>query len=194
MKMGKRLLNSWRVITLNKDEKYIRKFKCIPAWKLEEEEEWLRKMHLNGYKLIRTFPPFYTFKKCESMDYIYKIGYKILKANELNDYLLLHNDLGWEYVTTHFGWRFFRCEASQCKTTEIYTDSDSKAQIFKEFSVIFIFLVLLIIGYTIYTAFLLLFEKLSFWYLPSLIFLYIECGYFGYKVYKRYRGLKDNKL
>ena len=192
--MVKRLLNLWRWKTLNKDEKYIRKFKWIPAWKLEEEEVWLRQMNLNGYKLLSTFCPFYTFQKCESIDYIYKIGYKALKSNELNDYLLLYSDLGWEYVTTHFGWRFFRCKASQCQTSEIYTDSDSKAQVFKEFSRIFIFLLLFVIVYSIYIGFLLLSRKETYSILLLLTFIYLEYGYFVYKVYKRYRGLKDKKL
>ncbi len=42
-----------------------------------EEEIWLRKMHNEGWKLVKMVPPcFYKFEKCEPEDVIYRLDFK----------------------------------------------------------------------------------------------------------------------
>ncbi|MBR2577469.1 MAG: DUF2812 domain-containing protein, partial [Erysipelotrichaceae bacterium] len=39
----------------------------------EEEENWLREEHLNGWKMVKAIPPCaYVFEPCEKEDVIYR--------------------------------------------------------------------------------------------------------------------------
>lgn len=95
-----------------------------------EEEEWLRKQHKNGWKLVSaTAPCFYKFEKCEPEDVIYRLEFKNNIAT--SEYKQLFQDYGWEYFHSCLGWNYFRKPATEAKTTqeeELFSDNESKLE------------------------------------------------------------------
>lgn len=95
-----------------------------------EEEQYLRKMHNNGWKLVKMVPPcFFTFEKCEAEDVVYKLDYKNNTENE--EYMQIFNDYGWEYVTRCVGWLYFRKsmkDVANMNDEEIFSDNASKIE------------------------------------------------------------------
>lgn len=99
-------------------------FRFFTIADFEEEEIWLRKMHNEGWKLIRvTLPGFYKFEKCEPEDVIYRLEYPENKMNE--EYKQMYSDFGWEYFTTFVDWNYFRKSANEVEEEsdgEIFSD------------------------------------------------------------------------
>ncbi|MCR5792628.1 MAG: DUF2812 domain-containing protein [Lachnospiraceae bacterium] len=95
-----------------------------------EEEEWLRNKHKNGWKLVKMTPPcFYTFEKCEPEDVVYRLDYKNSKRTE--DYMMMLQDFGWEYLAECFGWLYFRKGADSVASeqdAELFSDNESRLE------------------------------------------------------------------
>jgi hypothetical protein len=105
------------------------KFKVFMAWQDQEEEVWLRQMAQQGYHLSSmVFPAVYEFTVGEPRDVIYQLDYTNVKRGEVDAYLQLFEDAGWECVGTWLGWYYFRKAADSGSPNEIYTDVESKIQ------------------------------------------------------------------
>lgn len=93
-----------------------------------EEENWLRKMHNNGWKFNKCIAPcFYTFESCEPEDVIYRLDYK--NRTETNDYIRMTEDYGWEFSGRCIGWLYFRKPASHVRNegdAELFSDTVSR--------------------------------------------------------------------
>jgi hypothetical protein len=94
----------------------------------EEEEQWLRQQHQNGWKFVKMTPPcFYTFERCEPEDVIYRLDFKNKAVT--GDYMQMYADFGWEYAGACVGWLYFRKRSSQVDTEkegELFSDNQSK--------------------------------------------------------------------
>jgi hypothetical protein len=111
----------------------VTRFKWWWAWNYEEHEQWLTNMSQLGYKMVRSrLGVFYTFEAGNFEEYVYKIDYKRLSGKKLYDYIQLFNDCGWEYVDSFVGWHYFRKKDNSIGLPELYTDSESKSQMFKQ--------------------------------------------------------------
>jgi hypothetical protein len=62
------------------------------------------------------------------MDIIYKFDYRPLRSEKIDDYIVLFEDAGWEYVDTFAGWYYFRKEANKKYNLDIYNDNASKVR------------------------------------------------------------------
>lgn len=93
-----------------------------------EEELWLREMHNQGWKFSKfTVPCFYTFEACEPEDVIYCLDYK--NKSNLDDYIRMTEDYGWEYTGSCLGWLYFRKQATLVENEgdgEIFSDNSSR--------------------------------------------------------------------
>lgn len=98
----------------------------IADWK--KEEEWLRKMSLQGWKLLKVNGfDVYTFEKAEAEDVIYRLD--LPEKDNDPDFLQMCQDFGWEYVGRYAGWTYFRrpaASASAKEDTELFSDEASK--------------------------------------------------------------------
>jgi hypothetical protein len=104
-----------------------RKFKWFWAWQDEKEEAWLHQMAQQGHHLVRVvFPTVYEFSLGEPADMIYRLDYPDVKKDDIEEYLQLFQDAGWEHVDEGMGWYYFRKTADPDSTNEILTDPDSK--------------------------------------------------------------------
>lgn len=96
----------------------------------EEEEQWLRKQHSRGWKLVQTvIPCFYFFEACEPEEVIYRLDFK--NHTDDSDYRQMFEDYGWEYFNTCMGWLYFRKPLASMESEqegEIFSDYESKSR------------------------------------------------------------------
>ena len=103
------------------------KLKFFGVWQDQQEEAWLREMGRQGWHLSSLFPLIYTFTRGEPRDDVYRLDF-IEPKKDLDDYLQLYRDAGWEYLGSLTGWRYFRRPYEAGEAAEIYTDAESKMQ------------------------------------------------------------------
>ena len=95
----------------------------------EQEEEYLRNMHQNGWKLVRVaIPGIYTFERCEPADVVYKLDFRPLRGEDREAYLSMYREYGWEYLQTLNDYCYFRKSASDAseEDLEIFNDTESR--------------------------------------------------------------------
>ena len=125
----------------------VRKCKKFFAWQDHEEEAWLRQMAQQGYHLSSlVFPMVYEFTIGEPRDIVYRLDYTDVRKNEIDSYLQLFQDAGWEYFDSFVGWYYFRKTADSESTNEIYTDVESKVQKYQRLLTILIIFPILLAG------------------------------------------------
>ena len=97
----------------------------------EEEEDWLRKQHKDGWKLVKMIPPcVYLFEACEPDDVIYRLDYR--NSRQTDEYMQMMKDFGWEYFAQCFGWLYFRKPADAAGTEqdgELFSDNASRVEL-----------------------------------------------------------------
>lgn len=106
----------------------VRKSRIFLAWQDDREEAWLNEMAAQGLHLQRVvFPCFYHFVEDEPSSYVYRLDFKSSPKTDMDDYLQLFADAGWEHVGQFFnGWQYFRKAIAPGETAEIYSDAESK--------------------------------------------------------------------
>ncbi len=137
---------------MEKNKKVVRK--TFLPHQYEREEEFLSKMAKEGWTFIKFqggFPSKYEFIQSEPIDYIYQLDY--VKEEENNDsYHQLFADAGWEEICESDGiyngkWYYFRRLRNGGKNTAIFTDNDSKVQLYtkllQDYSLFYFILLLL---------------------------------------------------
>ena len=99
----------------------------------EEEEQWLRRQHQNGWKLVKTvLPCFFVFERCTPEDVVYRLHYKNDCGN--GEYFQLFQDYGWTYFNRCMGWLYFRRPVSETDTAqeqEIFSDDASRVEMLR---------------------------------------------------------------
>lgn len=99
-----------------------------------EEQRFLEEQHQNGWKFLK-FEGLnkYTFEKCDSEEYSYRLDYNENNQDE-ETYLQIFADCGWEYIMKYQTWYYFRKEKSLLNDTdnEIFSDNESKIAMIKK--------------------------------------------------------------
>ena len=106
-------------------------FKLFWAWQDEKENAWLERMGTEGWKLVGYHSGFYTFIQTEPKQYIYTSDYKSNGRKDIEEYIALFEDAGWEHAAEFLNWHYFRTEAEKARIPDIYSDAESKAEKFK---------------------------------------------------------------
>jgi len=107
----------------NEDTKII--VRTFFAWQEEKEEKWLREMSKKGWHLSRVGFFNYKFKKGSPMDMVYKFDFKVLRKSEMEDYIMMFKDSGWEHIGNFGSWFYFRTAAEGNHSLELYSDNRS---------------------------------------------------------------------
>ena len=96
----------------------------------EEEEQFLREQHREGWRLKRYFfPGFYLFDRCTPEDVVYRLDFDQAVKGEKMGYLKMYQDYGWEYLFDVNGFSYFRKSAAGFdEETEIFSDNDSRLE------------------------------------------------------------------
>ncbi|MBQ2726710.1 MAG: DUF2812 domain-containing protein [Clostridia bacterium] len=103
-------------------------FKWFTIFHYEAEQEYLRRMHKNGWKFIKVSGGcIYRFEKAEPEDIIYQIDYN-KDAADHEEYIKMFEDCGWEYLQDYAGQCYFRKPAVDMKSGEesIFCDDASR--------------------------------------------------------------------
>lgn len=111
-------------------KKYKKVFKLFWAWEEDKECDWLREMSNKGWHL-KAFNMIHYFEKGEPKDYVYNIDWKSTANVDIDEYITIFGDLGWEHVTEFFGYQYFRTESGKEIAPSIYSDNTSKIEKFK---------------------------------------------------------------
>lgn len=101
----------------------------------EIEEEYLRKMHNDGFKFVKvTLPGFYYFEECEPEDVVYKLDFNTKTIAEKQDFIQMYEDYGWEYIQDMNDYSYFRKKVSEAEgenDLEVFSDVESKYEMLK---------------------------------------------------------------
>lgn len=95
-------------------------------------EEYLTESHAKGLKYKRKSERFFThfvFEQCEPQDYTYKFDYR--EIGDMDDYLALFRDCGWEYAGKFYNFYVFRKLKISGEDDDIFSDNVSKAEMCK---------------------------------------------------------------
>ena len=106
----------------------IKKRKYFSIFNHEKEEEYLKNMHANGWKLIKVSGMCkYSFEKCPKENVVYQLDYNPQTKESRPEYLQMFKDCGWEYIQDYAGYSYFRKPAAEMNGDEtIFSDDDSR--------------------------------------------------------------------
>lgn len=107
-----------------------KQFRYFTIFECEKEQDYLRKMHQSGWKLVRVSGfCVYHFEKCIPEDVVYQLDYNRDGVAHKDEYVKMFSDCGWEYLLDYVGYSYFRKPASACDgNEEIFCDETSKRQ------------------------------------------------------------------
>lgn len=105
-------------------------FRIFWAWQDHNEEIWLNQMARKGWAL-KSYNYLYTFEKIDPVPYIYKLDYKATTNDDLDEYKMIFQETGWEYVTQYGKWHYFRTLETGEHPTEIYSESEFHIETYK---------------------------------------------------------------
>lgn len=115
-------------------EKKVIKF--ITADNFEKEENYLEEMSKKGWHFTKYKDFRYFFESGDSNDVIYQIDYHSSYEGDKEDYLQLFKDSGWTLVFTYpifdGEWCYFKKQKTSDEPSKIYTDNDSKIELFSK--------------------------------------------------------------
>ena len=99
----------------------------------EEEAQYLREMHKQGWEFDDLCVMRYRFRKCEPKDMVYQLDYNKDGMTNREEYLRMFEDCGWEHVGDYLGYSYFRKPAEEMKAGEegIFCDDESRAEMAK---------------------------------------------------------------
>lgn len=137
-----------------------KQFKYFTIANHKSEEDYLRNMHKQGWKLVRVSGLcIYNFESCEPEDVVYQLDYNPQRNENMAEYLKIFSDCGWEYIQDYVGYSYFRKRDADMNGEEnIFNDSESKCamleRVFKGrmIPLLFIFFASLLPLFTIYTV------------------------------------------
>lgn len=106
------------------DKNNVRKFKFFWADQMVEQEQWLSAMarqglHLESVNVLCVW----TFVRGAPADVVYQVDFN---SHESADYNQLLQDAGWERAASLTGWQYWRTDAINGRSPELFTDLDSK--------------------------------------------------------------------
>ncbi|GFN32175.1 DUF2812 domain-containing protein [Paenibacillus xylaniclasticus] len=102
------------------------------VWNYEKDEAWLTELSAQGLHLVRPGLFRNRFETDVNQRYVYKLDYHQLKSRkELDAYLVLFEDLGWEHTSSFLGWHYFRKPYVEGQSYNIYTDRTSLIHLWK---------------------------------------------------------------
>ena len=91
----------------------------------DAEEDWLRKMSLNGWAFKKFFLGCYTFEPCEPGEYNYQIDLIDSWKGDKDDYASFMKNAGIEVIGQWWRWVYLQKKATE-GPFEMYTDVESK--------------------------------------------------------------------
>ena len=111
-----------------------REFHYFTLTDYEKEEQYLRRMHNQGWKLVQVrLPGFYYFEKCTPADVVYRLDFNPDSNAGKGEYIQLFADYGWEYMQDLNNYSYFRKPYQEGEmNSEIFSDDESRLEMLKK--------------------------------------------------------------
>lgn len=107
-----------------------KEFKFFTIFDYEKEQDYLRRMHNQGWKFVDVGGIFvYRFQQCTPEDVVYQLDYNQDSASNKDEYIRMFEDCGWEYLFDFVGYSYF-CKpvSAESGPEEIFCDDASRLQ------------------------------------------------------------------
>lgn len=107
-----------------------KEWKYFTIFDHEKEETYLRGQHKAGWKFVKvTGLGVYHFEKCRPEDVIYQLDYNKEGLENLEEYIRMFEDCGWEYIQSYVDYSYFRKAAADMNgDEEIFSDESSRVE------------------------------------------------------------------
>ena len=107
-----------------------KQFKWFTIYEYEKEQEYLRRMHREGWKFRKVSGlGMYHFEACVPEDVVYQLDYNQEGLAHKDEYVQMFRDCDWEYLQDYAGYSYFRKAVSEDGIAEeIFCDSESRLQ------------------------------------------------------------------
>jgi hypothetical protein len=125
------------------------------AWGEKKEQKFLEDMALKGYKLSSVGIGRYTFEEFPPCELMYQFDFKGLKQNDLDEYLQIYEDDGWELVARLSSWYYFCKKKEDGAEISAFNDNASQKEKYKR-----LLIFLAITGFPVYYQGLIFFPSL----------------------------------
>lgn len=102
------------------------RFFTVPEW--EEEQEYLRRRHKEGWRFTYVRACRYHFEACPPQDVVYQLDFNPERQQQKSEYIQMFRDCGWEYLQDFVGYSYFRKPKSAMgeRDEEIFCDDASR--------------------------------------------------------------------
>ncbi len=107
------------------EKKTTRKFRFFAVWREGREALWLQSMSAKGWHLKHVSFLSYVFEKGSPQDYTYTLDFRIEVSTDMQEYLAMIEDSGWQHIGRMGGWQYFRIATDKAAGAEIYSDLES---------------------------------------------------------------------
>lgn len=104
------------------------RLRFFAVWQADKEIRWLEQMAREGWHLVRGGILF-KFRKGAPAMVRYQLDYRTETGAQLQEYLDLCRDAGWEYVYRFASWHYFR--TTDASAPDLHTDPASLADRYK---------------------------------------------------------------
>lgn len=104
-----------------------KQFKYFSLAQYKQEQDYLQKMHRNGWKLTHiSCLSVYHFEKCTPEDVVYQLDFQT-EVTDQSEYIQMFQDCGWEYLLDCVGYSYFRKPVAEMDgPEEIFCDDESR--------------------------------------------------------------------
>lgn len=117
-------------MTIAANDRTVTRTRFSFVWNYEKDEQWLTALSAQGLHLVKPGIARHRFERDPAKRYVYRMDYHPIKErDQLDSYLALFEDAGWEHAGSKIGWHYFRRPYVEGASPEIYTDRTSIRQL-----------------------------------------------------------------
>jgi hypothetical protein len=120
-------------------------YRFFTPWQEDKEIKWLESMSAKGWHLQDVRIIKYIFLKGDPENILYRLDHRILKNNEVEDYIQIFEDAGWKNVARANHWFYFSADAETVAGNDIFSDNQSRIQKYRS-----VLTVLLVAGFPLF--------------------------------------------
>lgn len=113
---------------MTKSQKREFRFFTVPQW--QEEQDYLRQRHREGWRFSHVRGLAYHFEPCVPEDVVYQLDFNPEGRAHKEEYIQMFQDCGWEYLQDFAGYSYFRkpVAAMAGGEEEIFCDKASRLE------------------------------------------------------------------
>jgi hypothetical protein len=113
-------------------ENIVTRFRWFWAWQEEAEAVWLARKSAEGLHLAGPGVfGFYRFTQGEPKEFIYRLDFRSFGKEDLQKYISIGKQAGWEYLGQFGAWQYFRKDARIAGEKEKTADKTARVALYR---------------------------------------------------------------